>query len=103
MFVCCAVLFIIAMPDTRAQRIKDFAEAAETAGLKDLTVRKLLDDDVDSVEVISLLSQADVTDFGFTRGQTLLLQKWVRSLQDQTTAEDTSTTGDEPASEINTG
>ena len=52
--------YLFAMPDTRAQRIKDFAETAETAGLKDLTVRKLLDEDVDSVEVVSLLSQADV-------------------------------------------
>ena len=39
----CAVLFI-AMPDTRAQKVREFAEAAETAGLKDITVRKLIEE-----------------------------------------------------------
>ena len=39
------------MPDTRSQKVKDFTETAETAGLKDGTIHKLLDQDIDSPEI----------------------------------------------------
>ena len=82
-----------AMPDTRSQKVKDFTETAETAGLKDGTIHKLLGQDIDSPEIVALLEEDDFDSLQLSRGQTLVLRKWSRDLAVGTTA---SVSGDEP-------
>ena len=81
------------MPDTRSQKVKDFTETAETAGLKDGTIRKLLDQDIDSPEIVAMLEEDDFDSLQLSRGQTLVLRKWSRNLAVGTTI---SVSGDEP-------
>ena len=81
------------MPDTRSQKVKDFTEAAETAGLKDGTSRKLLDQDIDSPVIVTMLEEADFADLQLSRGQTLVLRKWSRDLAAGTA---NSVSGDKP-------
>ena len=68
------------MPDTRSQKVKDFTETAETAGLKDGTIRKLLDQDIDSPLIVAMLEEADFAALQLSRGQTLVLRKWSRDI-----------------------
>ena len=72
------------MPGTRSQRMQEFTETAEAAGLKDTSVRKLIEQDIDATDVVSLLSEADITDLQLSRGQTLVLRRWVKNLNTET-------------------
>ena len=64
------------VPTTR-QDIKAFQETAEAAGLKDGTVKTLIDQDIDSTDVVALLQPDDVNSLGLSRGQALLITRWV--------------------------
>ena len=69
------------MPDTRADRVKAFKDEAELAGLKKESVAKMIDADVDSLEVVCLLQESTIEQIGLTMGQSLLLTKWVSELK----------------------
>ena len=61
------------MPETRADRVKAFKDEAELAGLRKESVAKMIDADVDSLEVVCLLQESTVEQIGLTMGQSLLL------------------------------
>ena len=69
------------MPETRADRVKAFKDEAELAGLKKESVAKMIDADVDSLEVVCLLQESTIEQIGLMMGQSLLLTKWVSELK----------------------
>ena len=48
--------------------------------LKKDTITRLLKDDIDSEEVVAMLSDADIKALLFSTGQTILLRRWVKTL-----------------------
>ena len=58
----------------------EFRQKAEAAGLKKDTITRLLKDDIDSEEVVAMLSDADIKALLFSTGQTILLRRWVKTL-----------------------
>ena len=65
---------------TRAQKLKSFMDDAEAVGLKDETVKKLTDIDVDTKDTVQLLQENHIKDLQLSLGQELVLRKWVRKL-----------------------
>ena len=92
-FSCCLSCKVSAMLDTGSQKVRDFTEAAETAGLKDGMIRKLLDQDIDSPEDVAMLKEADFVDLQLSCGHMLVLRKWSRDLAADTA---NSASGEEP-------
>ena len=59
----------------------EFRSKAEAAGLKKETITKLIRDDIDSEDVVSLLSADDVKSLVLSTGQTLVLKRWIQTLK----------------------
>ena len=59
-----------------------FTEEAQTMGLKEETVGKMVDQDIDSLSVVGLLREADILALSLSTGQRLLLARWVSGLRD---------------------
>jgi len=57
-------------------------EEAKTAGLNEATVSKMVDQDIDSLSVVGLLREADISALSLSIGQRLLLSCWVSGLPD---------------------
>ena len=72
------------MPTTRSDKVKAFTEDGEKIGLKKETITKLCGQDVDTVDILRLCSSADIEDFQLSKGQSLVLQQWIRQLNDDT-------------------
>ena len=85
----------VIMPVTRAEELKAFKDEAEKMGLKEGTVAKLVDQDIDSLAVIALLREGDITAISLSIGQMLLLTRWVVTLHDTEPAPSESVSGDE--------
>ena len=66
---------------TRAQKLKLFNDSAEQAGLKKDTITKLVAQDLDSMDVLRLVSNDDIGHLELSRGQTLLLTELVKDLK----------------------
>ena len=58
-----------------------FMEEANTMGLKEHTVSKMVDQDIDSLFVVGLLREADISALSLSTGQRLLLTRWVSVLR----------------------
>jgi len=72
-------------------------EEAKTAGLNEATVSKMVDQDIDSLFVVGLLREADISALSLSIGQMLLLSRWVSGLRDTNSRYDSSPS--EPASD----
>jgi len=59
-----------------------FMEEAKTAGLNEATVSKMVDQDIDSLSVVGLLREANISALSLSIGQRLLLSSWVSGLRD---------------------
>ena len=70
----------------------EFKAKAGAAGIKKETIAKLLQDDIDSEDVVALLSEDDVKALSLSTGQTLVMLRWVSSLAG-TAAQGSSSTG----------
>ena len=88
--------------------MKTFREEAEAAGLKKETIQKLCAQDIDTLEVLGLMSDDHVSELELSRGQSLLLQKWVASRRqiespscssNQSTDETTNQSADGPTNQ----
>ena len=62
------------------EKNKQFRDLAAQAGLKKTTIDALLSEDYDSIDVLELMSTADVDELAISKGQRQLLQKWVSAL-----------------------
>ena len=86
------------MAVTRAGKMTAFKDDADKMGLKKDTVAKLIDSDIDSVDILAMLRESDITSLGLSMGQTIILRQWVQSLQttassSQDSAPEESTSG----------
>ena len=73
----------------------DFKAKAGAAGIKKETIARLLQEDIDSEDVVALLSEDDIKALSLSTGQTLVMLRWVSSLTKPTTVptEDDGTLG----------
>ena len=58
-----------------------FKTEAERMGLQEKTVSKMVDQDIDSLSVVVLMREADISALSLSLGQLLLLSRWVSSLR----------------------
>ena len=58
-----------------------FMKDAQTMGLQEDTVSKLVNQDIDSLSVVGLLREADISALSLSIGQRLLLTRWVSVLR----------------------
>ena len=70
----------------------EFKAKAGAAGIKKDTITKLLQEDIDSEDVVALLSEDDIKALSLSTGQTLVLLRWASSLAG-TAAQSSSSTG----------
>ena len=66
-------------------------------GLQEKTVSKMVDQDIDSLSVVVLMREADISALSLSIGQMLLLSRWVFGLRDTNSRYDSSPS--EPASD----
>ena len=83
------------MPVTKAEELKAIKDEAEKMGLKKETVAKLVDQDIDSLAVVTLLREGDIAAISLSTGQMLLLSRWVLTLHDAEPALSESVSGEE--------
>ena len=58
-----------------------FMEEAEAMGMLEETVSKMVNQDIDSLSVVRLLREADISALSLSTGQRLLLTRWVSALR----------------------
>ena len=58
-----------------------YMEEAQMMGLKEDTVSKMMDQDIDSLSVVALLREADISALSLSTGQRLLLTRWASVLR----------------------
>jgi len=59
---------------------KSFEDAAKDFGLKDATIKILLENDIDSTTVLAAISSADIESLRLSLGQSRLLGAWLKKL-----------------------
>ena len=64
--------------------LEAFKDEAETRGLKEDTVGKMVDQDIDCLGVVELLRETDISALSLSIGQMLLLSSWVSGLREPT-------------------
>ncbi len=76
------------------ERLKIMKDAASNAGLKKVSIDKLIAEDFDIMETVQLLTDQDISALELSRGQERLLEQWVAKLQVDTAPQpSTSTSG----------
>ena len=86
-----------------AEEKKKFLEASKSAGLKSVSISKLAEEDFDTIAAIKAMTEEDVSASGLTRGQTRLLQSWIKSLNTQTTSQPSTSALPPPTSRQSDG
>ena len=75
--------------------LKAFKTEAERIGLKEETVCKMVDQDIDSLSVVVLMREADISALSLSIGQMLLWSRWLVTLHDAEPAPSESVSCDE--------